>query len=393
MRIVLFSEVFLPKVDGIVNTLCRLLEYFQRKGDTCLVVAPQGSVQSYAGCQVIQVPAFRLPFYPEIKLANPLISLNQQLDRFRPDVVHIANPFSIGLIGMRYAHSRGIPIAASYHTDIPGFAARWGWGAFSGGLQTYMRWLHNQADINLCPSNATRNYLAHQGYERLQIWTRGVDTERFSPKAASMQMRYRLSANHPSARLLLYVGRLSAEKRVEWLKPVLEAASDAQLAIVGDGPQRSRLEEIFRGLPVKFMGFLRGDELASAYASADIFTFPSANETFGNVALEAMASGLPVIAPRSGGLLDFMEHGKNGLLFDQENMGSLVENTLLLVKDPGYAHQIGCAGMNTASQRSWNTVLDSLSLQYADLIDLGYSRHLNKHRVRPVRKIGWNEGL
>lgn len=245
MRIVLVTEVFLPKVDGIVNTLCYLLEYFQSKGDTCLIVAPQGSVKTFAGCQVIGVPGFKIPFYPELKLANPFFSLNQQLDEFQPDLVHVANPFSIGVIGMRYAQSRHIPIAASYHTDIPGFAARWGWGAFSGGLQAYMRWLHNQADINLCPSNATRTYLAQQGYERLQVWSRGVDTERFSPKAASVQMRHRLSANHPKARLLLYVGRLSAEKRVEWLKPVLEAAPDARLAIVGDGPQRSHLEEVF----------------------------------------------------------------------------------------------------------------------------------------------------
>lgn len=146
-------------------------------------------------------------------------------------------------------------------------------------------------------------------------------------------------------------------------------------------------------MPVEFMGYLHGSELASAYASSDIFSFPGANETFGNVALEAMASGLPVVAPRAGGLLDFVEHGHNGLLFHEEDQTALVEQTLQLIHQPELALQIGRAGLQTASQRSWNMVLDALSLQYAGLVEHGYSRSLNNRSVRPVRKMGWSEGL
>jgi glycosyltransferase involved in cell wall biosynthesis len=391
MRIILFSEVFLPKVDGIVNTLCRLLEYFQRRGDNCLVVAPEGAVSAYAGAQVIGIPAVKVPFYPELKLANPLFNLTRQLDEFQPDLIHVANPFSIGWVGLRYAQTRQIPVAASYHTDIPGFAARWGLGAFSGGLQAYMRWMHNLADVTLCPSQATRAELASQGFERLHVWTRGVDTSKFSPQFANPAMRQRLTANQPASRLLVYVGRLSAEKRIDWLKPVLEAAPHTHLAIVGDGPQREKLEEHFRGLPVTFSGYLRGTDLAAAYASSDIFVFPAANETFGNVALEAMASGLPVVAPRSGGVLDFVEHGRNGLLFNQEDPNSLVEQTLNLIQHPGTAVQLGQAGLQTANQRDWDTVLSGLMTHYSDLIDHRSALPKTRRRPVPAQRMGLHE--
>ena len=391
MRIAIFSEVFLPKIDGIVNTLCQVLDYLAKRGDTCLVIAPVGAPTVYAGHRVIPVPATKLPFYPELKLANPWTNLDRQLDEFRPDLVHIVNPFALGIIGLRYARTRKIPLAASYHTDIPGFAARWGLGVFSEGLRSYLRWIHNQADINLCPSRATQFELAQQGFKRLRIFTRGVDTARFSPHYADAATRQRLSGGQPCSRLLLYVGRLSAEKRIDWLKPVLQAAPGTHLAIVGDGPQREQLEQTFSGMPVTFMGYLRGPELAAAYASSDIFVFPAANETFGNVALEAMASGLPVIAPRSGGVLDFIDHGRNGLLFEHESQESLVEQALRLIHTPELASQIHQAGLQTATRRDWNAVLEGLMSQYADLIQRDRTRPLHKQKAALPRRVGLNE--
>jgi glycosyltransferase involved in cell wall biosynthesis len=308
-----------------------------------------------------------MPLYPELKLASPWTNVGADLDEFHPDLVHIVNPVSIGLAGLRYARSRGLPLVASYHTDLPGFATRWGLGAFSGGLYTYLRWIHNQADLNLCPSRATQDELARNGFERLCVWTRGVDTERFTPRRASVEMRSRLSGGNPDAPLFIYVGRLSSEKRVDWLKAVLESLPGTRLAIVGDGPQREELQNIFSGMPVTFTGYLRGAELAEAYASGDIFAFPAANETFGNVALEAMASGLPVIAPAAGGVLDFIETEQNGLLFDPESIDSLIAQAARLVNQPAWSAELGVSARKAAEQRGWAQVLDGLLAQYAAL--------------------------
>jgi phosphatidylinositol alpha 1,6-mannosyltransferase len=371
MKIAFFSEVFLPKVDGIVNTLCHLLDHLTHSGVASLLIAPQGSPEYYNNTRIISAPAVPFPFYPEIKLASPWLNVDAELEAFRPDLIHILNPVALGLGGLRYARSHNIPLVASYHTDIPGFATRWGFGFLSGGLLSYLRWIHNQADLNLCPSRATQSELARQGYKRLRVWTRGVDTLKFSPSHATPEMRTRLTSGRGCSRLLIYVGRLSAEKRIDWLKDILLAHPGTHLAVVGDGPQRPQLEETFRNLPVTFTGYLRGQELSAAYASADVFVFPGANETFGNVALEGMASGLPVVAPRAGGMLDFIEDEHNGLLFDPENRSSLLEKTSRLIHDLPFAHRIALLGRRTAELRGWNSVLDGLVTQYSDLIQRG----------------------
>jgi phosphatidylinositol alpha 1,6-mannosyltransferase len=378
MRIAFFSEVFLPKVDGIVNTLCRLLDHLERNGDTCIIVAPSGSVPHYGNASVLCVPSLPAPIYPELKLAFPWYNLDKELDAFQPDLVHVLNPFTLGLVGLRYARQRSLPLVASYHTDIPGFAQRWGLGAFSGGLWSYLRWIHNQADLNYCPSRATLTDLSRQGFERVRVWSRGVDTQRFSPAFSDPIMRLRLSGGQPCERLLIYVGRLSAEKRIHWLREVLLASPGTHLAIVGDGPQRNELEQTFQNLPVTFTGYLRGADLASAYASSDLFVFPAANETFGNVALEAMASGLPVVAPRSGGLLDFVEDGQHGLLFDPEDRMDLLRQTNKIIQNPDLAQSLGSAGRRAAEQRGWNQILENLRDQYGSLV--------RREHTLPVRK-------
>jgi phosphatidylinositol alpha 1,6-mannosyltransferase len=371
MRIAFFSEVFLPKVDGIVNTLCKLLDHLGQSGIDSLVIAPQGAPPRYRNTRVISAPAHPLPFYPEIKLASPWLNMDAELQAFQPDIIHILNPFALGLGGLRYARSHHIPLVASYHTDIPGFAARWGFRFMSAGLLSYLRWIHNQADLNLCPSRATQSELAAQGFKRLRVWTRGVDITKFSPAHATADMRTFLTAGQPCSSLLLYVGRLSAEKRIDWVKDILLASPGTHLAVVGDGPQRQQLGETFQNLPVTFTGYLRGQDLSAAYASADIFVFPGANETFGNVALEAMASALPVVAPRAGGMLDFIEDDQNGLLFDPEKRSSLLGQTTRLIQNSSLARRIALAGRRTAELRGWNSVLDALVAQYADLIQRG----------------------
>lgn len=365
MRVALFSETFLPKVDGIANTLCRLLEHLQRVGVESLLFAPAGAPESYAATRVVGLRGLSFPLYPELTLVPPTVDVSDEIEAFDPDVVHVLNPIALGLAGIRHAQTLGRPVVASYHTDLPGFAQRWGLGFLAQPLWAYQRWLHNQADVNLAPSRATADEMQEHGIRSVAIWGRGVDAEQFHPRRANPMIRRFLTRTRDDVPLLLYVGRLSPEKRVEWLRPVLDALPHARLAIVGDGPSRPALERLFAGTATKFTGYLRGEELSAVYASADAFVFPGANETFGNVVLEAMASGLPVIAPRAGGVQEHVVDGQMGLLFEPENVGTLVMAVRWLLQDRDGARRMAKAARVYAASCSWGAVLDDVVAHYA----------------------------
>lgn len=327
MRIALFTETFLPKVDGIVTRLSHTVDHLHRLGDEVLVVSPEGGLKEYCGAKIYGVPGFPLPLYPELKLALPRPSIGQQLEDFEPDVVHIVNPAVLGLGGLYYAKALGVPLIASYHTHLPKYLEHYSLGMLEGVLWELLKMMHNQAQLNLCTSTAMKTELTDHGIERVAVWQRGVDTELFRPELASAEMRSHLSQGHSDAPLLLYVGRLSAEKEVDRIKPVLEAIPNARLALVGDGPYRQELEHLYANTPTHFVGYLTGENLASAFASADAFIFPSRTETLGLVLLEAMAAGCPVVAARSGGIPDIVEDGVNGYLFDPKDEDGAIAAT------------------------------------------------------------------
>ncbi len=374
LRIALFTETFLPKIDGIVNTLCHLLDHLAARGHESIVFAPSGGPRYYSKSRIVGLNGVPFPLYPELKLVPPVISVLDDLRSFQPDLVHVVNPVSLGYVGLRHARRLKLPLVASYHTDVPGFAKQWGLRFCYRPLVRFFRWIHNHADLNLCPSTVTQRELMAQGYRHVQVWTRGVDSNLFDPRCRDVGWRQRLSEGEPDKTLLLYVGRLSPEKRVDWLAPVLDALPDARLAIVGDGPARSQLERQFANRAVHFTGYLSGLDLAAAYASADIFVFPSANETLGNVVLEAMASGLPVVAARSGGLLDHVVDGETGFLFEPESQDALVEAVRRLVDQPYLARAIGVKGRSHIVHQSWERVLDGLIAQYSALLESKSSR-------------------
>jgi glycosyltransferase involved in cell wall biosynthesis len=368
MRIALFTEAFLPKTDGVVTTLCHVLDHLARRGHTSLLFAPAGAPRYYAQTPVLGLSAVPFPLYPELRLVPPTVDLCDRLTAFGPDLIHVFNPVSLGVAGLRHARQLGVPAAASYQTDLPGFAARWGLGIFSDFLWGYLRWVHDQADLNFCPSHFTLRELTERGFRNLRVWGRGVDTGRFHPGRASTEWRARLSDGHPDAPLILTVGRLSLEKRLAMLRPVIDALPQARLAIVGDGPARWMLERQFAGTPTVFTGYLRGIDLAAAYASADLFVLTGANETFGNVALEAMASGLPAVVPSTGGQVDHVFHGKNGLIYAAEDTGALVSAVTRLVGDLQLARRLGNAGRTYAEQQRWDRVLDGLVHDWQEII-------------------------
>lgn len=331
MRIALFTETFLPKVDGIVTRLKHTVDHLQRMGDQVLVFSPDGGLQEYCGAKIHGVSGFPLPLYPELKLALPRPSIGEALETFQPDLVHVVNPAVLGLAGIYYSKAMNVPLVASYHTHLPKYLEHYGLGMLEGVMWELIKAMHNQARINLVTSTAMQTELSDHGVERIQVWQRGVDTELFRPQLARLEMRHRLTEGHPEDPLLLYIGRLSAEKEIDRIKPVLEAIPNARLALVGDGPYRAELEAHFSGTSTNFVGYLAGEELASAYASADAFVFPSRTETLGLVLLEAMAAGCPVVAANSGGIPDIVTDGVNGYLFNPlDEMGAITATQRLL---------------------------------------------------------------
>jgi len=368
MRIALFTETFLPKVDGIVTRLRHTVDHLQRCGDRVLVIAPDGGLTEYKGARIYGVTGFPLPLYPELKLALPRPSIGQALEEFQPDLIHVVNPAVLGVAGLFYSKSMQVPLLASYHTHLPKYLQHYGLGMFEGLVWELLKAGHNQAELNLCTSTAMVEELTDHGIERVDLWQRGVDTEMFQPYLANQEMRSRLSQGHPDAPLLLYVGRLSAEKEIERIKPVLQAIPDARLALVGDGPHRATLEAHFADTPTHFVGYLQGLELGSAFASADAFIFPSRTETLGLVLLEAMAAGCPVVAARSGGIPDIVEDGENGYLFDPADEEGAIAATQRLLQRQDEREILRQNARQEAERWSWAAATQQLRNYYQSIL-------------------------
>jgi glycosyltransferase involved in cell wall biosynthesis len=370
VRIAFFTETFLPKVDGIVTRLTRTLPHLVAAGDEVLIFCPEGAPESHAGARVVGVPAMPLPLYPELKLALPRPAVSEALERFRPDLVHVVNPAVLGLGGIWLAKTRHLPLVASYHTHLPKYLEYYGMGMLEPLLWELLKAAHNQAELNLCTSTAMVEELAAKGIEHTALWQRGVDTELFRPELASSAMRARLHGGHAdSGNLLLYIGRLSAEKQIERIRPVLEALPQARLALVGDGPHRQQLERVFEGTATTFVGYLAGDELASAYASGDAFVFPSSTETLGLVLLEAMAAGCPVVGANRGGIPDIVNDGTNGCLFDPDQPASLITAVQRLLGNPTTRAELRRAARLEAERWGWAGASSQLRNYYRQVLD------------------------
>lgn len=369
MRIALFTETFLPKVDGIVTRLRHTIEHLERNGDRVLVVAPDGGLTQYKGAKIHGVPGLPLPLYPELKLALPSVGTKEVINKFNPDLIHVVNPAVLGLSGIYYAKTLNIPLVASYHTHLPQYLHHYGLGALEGVFWEFLKATHNQAKLNLCTSTAMVNELVAHGIERVDLWQRGVDTDMFRPSLASSQMRSRLSQGSPDSPLLLYVGRVSAEKQIDEIKPVLEAIPEARLAIVGDGPHKEALQAHFADTNTHFVGYLQGLELASAYASADAFVFPSRTETLGLVLLEAMAAGCPVVAANSGGIPDIVTDGENGYLFEVDDPDGAVTATKRLLEAKEEREQLRLNARQEAEKWGWAAATKHLQSYYRAVVE------------------------
>ncbi len=369
MRIAIITENFLPKLDGVTRTIAMLLRHLEERGHQAIVFGPEGAPRRYAGARVIAVPGIRLPFYPELRALFPSRAMGYRLARFRPDLVHLADPMLLGMAGLYWAHRIAVPTVAAYHTNIASYMNHFKLGLLEQPVWAYRRFLHNQCAATVCPSPSTAAILTAQGFERVHLWQRGVDSILFTPERRSAARRAELGAT-PATTLLLYVGRVSHEKDILTLARAYRALArpGLHLAVVGDGPARGELEEALRGLPVTFTGYLAGEALADTYAAADLFVFPSTTETFGQVVLEAMASGLPVVGCDAEGVRDLVRHGETGILARPHDPVDFTQAIADLLDQPARRALLAAAGRAAALTRSWSEVMDGLLALYASII-------------------------
>jgi glycosyltransferase involved in cell wall biosynthesis len=367
MRVALVTENFLPKLDGVTRTLAMLLEHLQLRGHRAIVLGPQGAPEVYAGARVYGAPGVPLPMYPELRALFPTPDLEEGLVNFQPDVVHVAEPMLLGAAAIHWAQKLGAPLVSSYHTDLAAYCAYYQLGALAGPLWAYRRFLHNQCLHTLCPSPTTASQVAGRGIQRVGVWPRGVDADLFTPERRSTAWRARITGGADDAPIVLYVGRLSAEKNIGALVAAFRALAEtgAHLVLVGDGPARGELEQALGRQRVTFTGYLSGEALATAYASADVFAFPSLTETFGQVVQEAMASGLPVVGFDAGGVHDLVARERTGLLALAGDAGAFAAALAALVASPERRTRLGAQGRAFAVEHTWARVMDGLLEVYA----------------------------
>ena len=372
MRIAFFTETFLPKMDGIVTTLCQTIHQLRELGHEVLIFAPEGDIAEFEHFPVVGMRSRAFPLYPELRLALPRASMRKVLTEFNPDILHVADPALLGIAGLYYGGGKNggalrLPLVVAYHTDLPKYLHYYRLQFLEPYVWKILRIRHNRATLNLCTSELMVNQLRQHRIEPVALWPGAVDADLFRPCRGSAEMRRRLTQGHPDSPLLLYVGRLSAEKNLESLRSLLVAFPEARLALVGDGPQRKSLEKHFAGLPVFFAGFLYKEELARAYGSSDIFVMPSRTETLGLVVLEAMASGLAVVAARAGGIPEMIEDEVSGYLFDTET--EAIERVGALLRSKQIRETMGQKARAEASRRSWKNTTIQLVQQYERAIE------------------------
>jgi phosphatidylinositol alpha 1,6-mannosyltransferase len=364
MRILVVTESFLPTVNGVTNSVCKVLEHLRLRGHEAMVVVPSaGSPTSYAGFPVVEVPALG---YRQFQVGLPSAGLGTIIGDFAPDVLHVASPFLLGAQAIGIGRALGIPTVAIFQTDVAGYARSNGLGAATKVAWKIIKQVHKKADLTLVPSTASMHDLESAGIKRLARWGRGVDLTTYHPRNRATDAAARLRAElAPDGETVVgYVGRVAPEKRLERLA-ALRGLPGVRIVIVGDGPATPAVRNALRGMPVTWLGVLRGTELATAYAALDVFVHTGDEETFGQTVQEAHAAGIPVVAPRSGGPIDLISDGIDGYLVAPGDSTALRRTVELLARDPALRRRMGEAGRRAVLGRSWERVCDELFAHYA----------------------------
>ncbi len=373
MRITLVSETYFPQINGVSRTLDRLVRHLRQQGDEIQLLIPRYDALSDVPDDSVEIRPFdgvRFPLYREVLLPfTRTATVEKALEAFAPDLVHIATEGPLGLAALRAARRLGLPVASSYHTNFSTYLGKYRLSLLSRMCWRYLRWFHNATGATFCPTPSIRAILEDKGFDSVQIWSRGVDASRFHPELKDNALRSQLGIR-PGEKVLLYVGRLAAEKNLDTLLSAWEslpAGHGSRLLLVGDGPMRETMQRRCDDRVI-FAGYRQGEELARIYALADLFVFPSLSETFGNVMLEAMASGVPVLAFRAPGPQDVVTPGQTGMLVDEITADAFGRALYDLMSRDDERCAMGTRAREFACGQNWQQINDGVRRVYGELV-------------------------
>lgn len=378
MKIALFSDTFSPEINGVTKNLDKLINCFSINGIDYLIFAPEykNKTKNIHEKDIVRMKSYNFFLYPDLKFAVPnYLKVKKALKNEKIDLIHLVTPFNIGLTGLYYAKQNNIPITASYHTNFDQYLDYYNVNFLEKAAWSYLRWFHEHAAINLCPSKITLEELEKKGFNNLDIWGRGIDTALFSPDHKDQSF---IEKNNLQEKIkLLYVGRAAKEKNIYMLLKSLNILNKKyknaiELIITGDGPE---LKNIKKAAPenVLFTGFKSGIELSQIYASSDIFVFSSLTETYGNVIIEAMASGLPVVAVNSGGVKENLVNNYNGLACEHDDPNEFSAKLEKLILDKNLREVLAHNARQYSLEKTWDREFGKLMKNYRKLLDLDKS--------------------
>eukprot|EP00904_Undaria_pinnatifida_P010657 jgi/Undpi1/6721/HiC_scaffold_20.g09200.m1 len=388
-------------ISGYSNRFREMLKFLKKAGDEVAILTTddkEHAPDSHLDFPVVTTAGFRFILYKQIVLTFDWERRGWgMIENLKPDILHVTSPAFLAIPSLFYARYFRIPLLFSYHTHLPLYGRTYlGWipgiEAMSWAL---IRYVHNKADLTLCTSPQVLNQMKENGVERVEVWRKGIDVERFNPDFKTAEMRSLLSDGHPEDPLLIYVGRMGAEKRLRDLRGVLQRVPNARLALVGGGPDSDALKEHFAGTNTVLTGVMTGEALSQAFASADVFVMPSDTETLGFVVLESMASGVPVVGANAGGIPDLIEDGKTGYLVPAGDEDAFADRVSKLMDDKALRMSMSKAGREETEKWSWEAATSVLrNVQYAKAIlnfksrslgGLGKPHSKTRHRAASSR--------
>jgi len=370
MKVAVFTDTFLPQINGVTNTLNRLIQYFSDSDIEYRLFAPNYA-SAVTNSNVERFFSLKFILYPESRIAFPnTFRISAILDRFQPDIIHVMTEFNMGVAGLNYGKKHGIPVISNYTTNFPQYMDYYNANFLKQSVWNYMKWFHNQSDLTLCPSYVAQALLKENGIPNTGIFSRGIDIRNFHPYHRNIPLRKTLGIHEKKS--FLYVGRIAFEKDLDVLcesyRLLKQKYGDSvAMVLTGDGPY---LEKCKQSFPVDtiFTGFKQGIELFELYASCDFFVCPSSTETFGNVILEAMASGLSVIGADAGGVGEIIQDQQTGLKFESHNSESLFNCMEKVYQSPEVGDCISKQAQEFCKTRSWKSIFDKLTNTYRELI-------------------------
>jgi phosphatidylinositol alpha 1,6-mannosyltransferase len=371
MRVAIYAGIFIQDFDGATKTLFELIRSLRRQRAEVAVWSFSSRPAALPGVSVYRVPAIPLPFYPDYKFALPGSSLFRQIRNFEPDLIHLTVPDAVGLCLSGYAKVKHIPLLISYHTDFVSYLDERNIWYLSRLWWPILRWFYNRADSLLVPGRDSGSKLARHGVQSASIWSRGLPEGRFSPSFRSESLRRRWGAE--GKKVILYSGRFAWFKGLQAFVQVhdlfkMEGKPSPVFVLLGRGPLE---EELKKRMPeAVFPGYLTGEELSTAYASADILLFPSTTETFGNVIQEAIASGLPAVVSDQGGCQEIVNQTGGGLVARARKGSSFFHECRRLLTDEALYHRIRNTGLQNIKDRDWEIINRVVLEEYTRLLSI-----------------------